>query len=264
VIESIVKGFGFAAVGLGEDDDLAGGFFAGEDAAHDFQRSILGAVVDDDDAQVGIIGIKRALNRAFDDLLLIVGGDEDRDLGSVSGNLFGRAKDVRTETVVESKDADENEATGHQDIAEKEDDGDGRHGRAEQPEADPVQARGPALIGGQGGHDVGFGFPEQLVDGDKLESAGASALNDEREGEHGSLAIAAAIVHENDIAASLQIVRFAGRQVIEDLGGDLLGRERRQVVPVFCIELVADGDVAQALSKIERLDLIFGIGLGVH
>jgi hypothetical protein len=77
-------------------------------------------------------------------------------------------------------------------------------------------ARGPVFVRWERGHDIGFGFTHQLVDGDELKPA-RRAIDDEGEGEHGALAIAAAIVHENDIAA-LRIIRLAGRQMIEDFG----------------------------------------------
>jgi hypothetical protein len=80
VLESEVQRLGFAAVGLGENQP-AGGFFGGKGAAGDFQSTILGAVVDDDHAQIGIVGIERALDGAFDDLFLVIRGNEDRDCG---------------------------------------------------------------------------------------------------------------------------------------------------------------------------------------
>jgi hypothetical protein len=76
-----------------------------KDAAHDFQGAIFGSIVDDDHAQVGIIGIERALNGAFNDLLFIVGGNEDGDLGAVGGNLGGRAIDVGADAVIDGKDS---------------------------------------------------------------------------------------------------------------------------------------------------------------
>ena len=71
------------------------------------------------------------------------------------------------------------------------------------PQADRIEARGPDFIGGERGHDIGFGFSHQLMERDELEAAGASAFDDERESEDGALAIATAVVHENDVAAML-------------------------------------------------------------
>ena len=124
VLESKVKRLGFAAVGLGENQYSAGSFFGGKRAAGDFQSAILGTVVDDDHAQIGIVGVERALNGAFDDLLLVIGGDENRDPGPVGRNLRGRSIDMRAETVIDGEHADRNQAPGHQDVTEEKDDRD--------------------------------------------------------------------------------------------------------------------------------------------
>ena len=139
VLQSKVKRLGLAAVGLGENQHPAGRFFGGKGAAGDFQRAILGTVVDDDHAQIGIVGVERALDGAFDDLLLVISGNENRDPGPVGGNLLGRSIHMRAETVIDGEDADRNQAAGHQNVTQEKDDGDARHGRAEEPEADPIQ-----------------------------------------------------------------------------------------------------------------------------
>ena len=169
---------------------------------------------------------------------------------------------MRVDAVVDGEDADGNQAPGHEDVTQEENDGDGGHGRAEEPEADPIQPSRPIFAGRHGRHDLGFRFAHQLVDGHEFKSAGTRAFDNEREGEHGSFAIAAAIVHKNDVAARL-IVGAARGQVVEHGGGDLFGRKGGLVVPVLGIELVADRDVAHALRDFERLDLIFRIGLGI-
>ena len=63
-------------------------------------------------------------------------------------------------------------------------------------------------------HDIRFRFAHQLVHGDKLKSAGTRAVDNQRERQHRSFPVAAAIVHKNNVAALL-IVRLAGRQMVE-------------------------------------------------
>ena len=87
---------------------------------------------------------------------------------------------------------------------------------------DPIQPRGPILIGRERRHDIGFGFAHQLVDGDEFKSAGTGAVDNQRESLHGSFAVAAAIVHENDVAALRLIVRLAGGRWSSTSSGDLL------------------------------------------
>src|SRR5208282_3695034 len=263
VLQSKVQSFRLAAVGTGENQYSAGGFFGGKRAAGDFQSTILGTVVDDDHAQVGIVGVERALDGAFDDLLLVIRGNEHRDPRPVSRDLFGCSIDMRAETIKDGEHADGNQAARHQDVAEEEDDRDAQHGGAEQAEADPIQLRGPILVGRERGHDIGFGFAHQLVDGDEIKSAGTGAVDDQRERPYGSFAVTAAIVHQNDVAAPHHIVRLTGGQVVEHLSGDLLRRERGLVLPVLGVDLVADGDVAHALREFERAHFIFRVGLGV-
>ena len=122
VLQSKVQRLSLAAVGLGENQYFAGGFFGGKRTAGDFQSAILGPVVDDDHAQIGIVGIERALNGAFDDLLLVIRGNQHRDLGPVGRNLLGRSIDMGAETVKDGEHADRNQAAGHEDVTEEEDD----------------------------------------------------------------------------------------------------------------------------------------------
>src|SRR5208282_4495827 len=262
VLQSEVQRLGFAAVGPGENQYTAGSFFSGKGAAGDFQSAILGTVIDDDHAQIGIVGIECALDRAFDDLFLVIGGNEHRDAWPVGCNLLGRSIDMRAKAVVNGEDADRNQAPGHQNVTQEENDRDARHGCTEEPEADPIEAGGPIFVGREWRHNIGFGFAHQLVYGDKIKSAGTGAIDNQRERQYGSFPVPAAIVHENDVAALL-VVRLARGQVVEHAGGDLPGRERGLVAPVPGVDLVANGDIAQALGEFERLDLVFGVGLGI-
>src|ERR1700688_189365 len=138
VLEAEVEGLGFAAVGLGENYYFAGSFFGGEGAAGDFQCSIFGAVVDYDHAQIGVIGIERGLDGAFYNFFFVVGGDKDGYAGAVRLDLFGRSVDVRAEAIIDGENANRNQSSGHEDVAQEKNDGDGGHDRTGQPEANPI------------------------------------------------------------------------------------------------------------------------------
>ena len=133
VIETVVEGFGFAAVGLGEDDDFAGGFFAGKDSTDNFEGAIFGAVVDDDDAKIGIVGIERALDSALNDFFFVIGGNEHRNFRPVGGDFGGRTVDVRGQAVVDGEYADGEETAGHENVAQEKDQHDAAHGGSEKP-----------------------------------------------------------------------------------------------------------------------------------
>ncbi len=90
-VEGEVERGGLAAVGLGEDLDAAGGDFGGVGLAGDLEGAVAGAVVDDDDVEVGVVGVEHRADGADDDLLLVVGGDEDGDAGIEAGRGSGGA-----------------------------------------------------------------------------------------------------------------------------------------------------------------------------
>jgi len=106
VLEAKVQGLSLAAVGLGENHHLACRFFAAERASGDFEREVRGAVVDYDYKQVGIVGIERSLDRAFDNLLLVIGGDQDRHFRPIGGYLLRRSVYMGAKTVVDRENAD--------------------------------------------------------------------------------------------------------------------------------------------------------------
>src|SRR5260370_31064521 len=144
--KSKVKRLGSADVGIGENQYGAGGFLGGERAGGDFQSTILGTVVDDDHAQIGIVGVERALDGAFDDLLLVISGNEDRDPWVVGGNLLGRSIHMRAKAVIDGEDADRNQAPGHEDVTQEKNHRDARHGCTEEPEADPSEPGGTLFV----------------------------------------------------------------------------------------------------------------------
>jgi hypothetical protein len=58
---------------------------------------------------------------------------------------------MRAEAVIDGEDADGNQASGHQNVTEKKNDRDAGHGRAEEPEADPIQKADQNSLAGSGG-----------------------------------------------------------------------------------------------------------------
>ena len=263
VLQPEIERLGLAAIGLGEDHHSAGTFFRGKSAPDNFQSTILRTVVDDDHAHIGVVGIERAVHRALDNLLLVIRRNQHGNSRPVKCNLLGRSVDMRKKTVVDGKHADRNQAPGHQNVPEEKDDRDRGHRRAEEPEADPVQPSRPIFVGRERRHNIGFRLPHQLIDRDKGKSAGASAIDNQRERKHRSLAIPAAVVHQNDVAACL-IVLLTRRQMLQHRSRNLLRSQRWIIIPVFGVEFVADRDVAHALREFKRLHLVFGIGLGIN
>src|ERR1700722_527320 len=110
---------------------------------------------------------------------------------------------MRAEPIVNCQDSDRNQTAGHQNVTQKKDDCDACDGCAEESKTNPIEPRRPVFARWERWHDIGFGFAHQLVYGHEGKSAGGSPFNDEGQGEHGSFAVAAAIVHEHNVAAGL-------------------------------------------------------------
>ena len=106
-------------------------------------------------------------------------------------------------------------------------------------------------------------LPSNSMKRNNLQSFCAHAVDDPGQSQHGLLAIASAVVQQDDVAAA-NVVRGAGRQMRQHIGDDLIGAVARIVAPVVGIDLVADGDVAHVLRGLERAHLVFGVGLGVN
>src|SRR5581483_4662003 len=117
--------------------------------------------------------------------------------------------------------------------------------RAEDPEAEAVEPRRPALAGRDGGHHLGARLADEARDGNDLEAAGAQALNDDGQGAQGFGAVAAAVVQQDDVAAAL-VAGLAGREMAEEAVravDDVFGGRLWVQFPVVRVELGADGDV---------------------
>ena len=260
VLEPEVQCLSLTAIGLGENDDLARRLFPPKRGARNFQGAVLRTIVNHNHPQVGVVGVERALDRAFDNLLLVVSGNEDSNLGFVCRNLFRRPVHVRAKAVVNCENSDRNQAPGHEHVAQEKDDRNGHDHHREQPEAEGVQPGRPKLIRGQRRHHFSLGAAEQLVHRDKFETASAGALNNQGQRLHRLGPVSAAIMQKNDVAATL-VVQIARRKMGQHIGGNLLGRALRLVAPVVGIDFVADRDVTHFLREFERPHFVFRIRL---
>ena len=202
-VEGEVEGGGLASVGLGEHLEAAGGDLGGVGLAGHFGGAVAGAVVDDDDVQVLVVGVEHRADGADDDRLFVVGGDEDGDAGIVAG----RGQAVRpAQAVDDGEDADERcsralirmsptKKTRTMNLPTM----------AERGEGDGVGQRCAALPEGERRHDLGGGLAHQRGDRDDGVAVGAQGVNEHGQGGHGGGAVAAAVVQQDDGAAELRL-----------------------------------------------------------
>ena len=257
MVEGEVEGVGLAAVGLGEDGDAAGFDLLGVGLGGDFEGGVGGAVVDDDDADVLVVRHQHGADGAGDDLLFVVGGDEDGDAGLV---VRGGEVLAFTEAVDGGEEADDDEAAAHEDVADEEDADDEVVEEGDEEEGDGVDEGVVALAAFDGGHDFVAGFADEFGDRNDLVAVGAEGVDEDGKGGDGGRAVAAAIVHEDDGAARPGLGIEEG-DLAEDAVDDLLRRLAGMLIPVVGVDLVADDDVAEALDGIDGRGLVVGVGL---
>ena len=77
---------------------------------------------------------------------------------------------------------------------------------------------------------------------------------------YGSLSVAAAVMQQDDVAAS-HVAGAHGGRFLQHVSTISFGAAARVVAPVVRIDLVADGDVAQILRQLQRANLVGGVGL---
>ena len=83
---------------------------------------------------------------------------------------------MAAQTVENGGCADADQASAHQNVAYKENEDDEGVDGSEDEEAGRVHHGPEALVGRDGGHDVGVGLAQQLVHGDNLNSRVRAAL----------------------------------------------------------------------------------------
>ena len=211
LLEAVVQGFSFAGIGLGENYYFPGANFILELAGGDLERPILRAVVNDDDAQVAIARRQHRANRALDDFLFVICGDQHCDRRPEGGIEVLRRR--APNAVDGGERANNKEASGHEDVAEEEDHLHADEDDAEHPEGQVIDARCPHFARrGERRHHLGAGLVDEFRNGNDLVAAGADAVDDQREGSHGLRAVSAAVVKKNDVALV---------EIFEDVFGDL-------------------------------------------
>ena len=117
-VERVVERGGFAFIALGEDLHVAGGDFLRVGGGGYFGSAVLRAVVDDDDAEIFVIGVEHRANGAHDDGFFVVGRDENGDARIVAGRGFVARL---TQAVDDGEEAHDDEARAHEHVAQKED-----------------------------------------------------------------------------------------------------------------------------------------------
>src|SRR5208282_2271193 len=116
-IEGVVEGGGLAFIVLGEHLQAAGSDVLCVSGGGHFSGAVAGAVVDDDDAEVFVVGVEHGADGADDNGFFVIRGDENGDAGTKAG----RGLAVRTaQAVDEGEDADDDETRAHEHVAKKE------------------------------------------------------------------------------------------------------------------------------------------------
>ena len=218
LLQTVVQGIGLARIRFGKHGDAPGRNFFGESRARDFQRRVLRAVVNHDNAQILVVGIEHRTHRALDHLLLVVGRDQHGDRRAIVGIEAGLAP---VEAVIDGERADQDQPSGHQYVADKENEDDERLHQSEQRKVQAIDPGRPALIGRDGRHHLGARLAHQFGDRYDLVAAFLQAIQDHAQRFDRLAAIAAAVVQQNDVAAT-QIAGSARRQIRQHVGGDLI------------------------------------------
>ena len=263
MLQRKVEGIGFAAVGFGQNQQTPGSGLKGRGVAGKFQCSICRTIVDDNDAQVGVVGVERGKNRALNDLLFVEGGNQQGDPGTKRGHLFRRTEAAPKHAVDDGQQPHEEQPSGHEDIADEKYRRYGFHDQFAEGESEPVNSGGPEFARRQRRHDFRARLSQQLTDGHDLQAAGANAVDNQRQSIQRCPAVASAVMQQQN-AATTEIVRGARRQVLKDFLGDFLRRAGRVCTPVVRVNAVTHRDVAEALRDLERTNLVGGIRLLVN
>ena len=124
VLDAVVEGLGLAGVRLAEDENFSRGGLGREGLARDFERAVLRAVVNDNDAQIRIVRVQRGPHRSLDNFLFVVGRDQHRDFRLVGGDFCGLAENLLAHAVIHGRRANKEQSARHQQVADQENPGD--------------------------------------------------------------------------------------------------------------------------------------------
>ena len=125
--------------------------------------------------RLGVIRVQDGHYRPLDDPLFVVGGNQNRDPGSIAGHI-GAICSAPAEAVVNGKCSDEDQSPAHEQVADEKDQHDKAVDGAQQPKTGGIHARPETLVRGDGRHDIVVGFAKQCGHRHNLISARAQPL----------------------------------------------------------------------------------------
>ncbi len=98
------------------------------------------------------------------------------------------------EPVVDGESADEQKASGHEYVADEKDPGDDVKGERKKREGKEIQPRDPALVRGNGRHNIRPRAAQEFRERNDLQSLFARSGDDSGQSQYGLFTITAAIV----------------------------------------------------------------------
>ena len=109
--------------GFVEDQNFSRSSLGGKGLARDFERPVLGAVVDHNHAQIRIVRIERRPHRSLNDFFFVVRRNQHRNFRLVRGDFRRLAENLLVHAVIDGSRADKDQAPGHQQVAHQKDPG---------------------------------------------------------------------------------------------------------------------------------------------
>ena len=246
-VHAPIEGAGFAAVGLAEQPHLR---MVAEDRGQGGECAVGGPVVHDHDLERGVLLGQQGYHGPAHHPLLVIGRNHHGHRGSV-GVVRGAAR-VATRGALADGQAQDPEEPGNAEHHRDEE-----HGV--QAQFDPPcdrerrQVHEPAQRGvaGQRGHRLVPADAGEGGDGGEREAAGAQRVDERPQRPHRLIAVAAAVVQQDHVAAAQLIEAAADDRVHAGLG------------PVPRVVPQPDRDVAQVLGDGDRHQLVGSGRLGV-
>ena len=89
MLDSVVERVRLAGVRLGKNQHLPGGCFAGERRSRDFERTVAGAIVNHNHAQVRIVRVQRGAHRSLSTCCWLCAGISTATLGLYEATSAG-------------------------------------------------------------------------------------------------------------------------------------------------------------------------------
>ena len=250
--ERMIQRRRFAAIALQEQADPP---IASKVRANKLGGAIRRTVVHHENFQLGIIGSKRRANRIHDHRFFVVSGDQNADLRLI----FGMVERSGAQLFDQGEQADDQRAPADQQNAREKNERDPVTQPAEHIEGESIGAHHQPFAVGQRRHHVGAALAEQVGNLNEFVALRAQPIDDQRQRRNGVAAVAAAVVHQDDVAA----VVFG---LLDHTLDDRLHRSRRLAVglaPIVRIDPRADDHVTHGLRDGKHLNLARRFGLVV-